>query len=94
MDEQTILNPSVDVLFQSLGEDMVLVHLGTNSIFSLNPTAARVWEILKTGCNRTELLARMAEEFDVSKDELAKELNTFLSTLSREGLLQRSGGNP
>jgi hypothetical protein len=72
---------------------MVLVHLRTNSIFSLNPTAARVWELLETGCNRSDLLVQLEEEFEVGRDRLAREVDGLLSTFSREGLLQNAGSD-
>ncbi len=40
---------SPDVTARRLGENIVLVHLGTDRIYELNPTAARIWELIQTG---------------------------------------------
>jgi len=38
--------PSEDTVTQRVGEGIVLVHLPTDRIYSLNPTATRLWELL------------------------------------------------
>lgn len=69
----------------------MLVHLGTNRIYTLNSTAARLWELLGEGCDRTEIERRMSEEFDVDAATLAEEVDRVLTSLTAEGLVARDG---
>lgn len=66
---------------------MVLVHMGTNQVFELNSTGARIWELLEEGVEGDELLAALTEEFDVDGDQLRGEVDTILGELFFEGLV-------
>ncbi len=79
--------PNPDVVFKRLDDRMVLVHLGTNQIFELNDTGARVWELLQEGITGDALLDRLAAEFDVDSKTLQDEINALLSDLHNEGLI-------
>ena len=58
---------------------MVLVHLGTNRIYELNSTAARLWELYAAGCDLTQILVQMSEEFDVQEPQLRTEIEAMLA---------------
>ena len=58
--------PNPDVVSRRLGDEVVLVHLKTNRIFSLSPTGARFWELLSDGKSRTEIEAALLQEYEVT----------------------------
>ena len=66
---------------------MVLVHMGTNQVFELNRTGARIWELLTGGIGGGQLLAALTEEFEVDGDRIRGEVETILSELLSEGLV-------
>jgi hypothetical protein len=76
-----------EILFTRVGDEVVLVHLRTNRIYSLSPTAARFWELSSEGLQRDDIEARLLAEFDVDAPTLANELDTLLADLAREGLV-------
>ena len=41
--------PDPEVVTQRVEGETVLVHLETNEIYALNPTASRAWDLLATG---------------------------------------------
>lgn len=82
------LRPSRDVVARRLDEETVLVHLRTNSIFALNRTGARLWELLEAGHDRAEIRKRMLAEFDVGEAELDHEIERILESLASERLLE------
>lgn len=79
--------PHPDVIAQRMEDEMVLVHLGTNHIYSLNQTGARAWELLAEGHGPDGIQRTMLDEFDVVETELSAEIDGFLSTLQTEGLV-------
>jgi hypothetical protein len=81
-----ILRPSPDVVSQGLEGEIVLVHLRTNRIYSLNRTGARAWELLGEGQSRAEILAQLERDFDVASDELEREVDSLFARLTAEGL--------
>lgn len=84
--------PSPDVVSRRLGEELVLAHLGTERILVLNCTAGRLWELLCAGTSGEDLKRAMLDEFEVSEPELAAELETFLTSLRTEQLIDPEGG--
>jgi hypothetical protein len=80
--------PDPDVVSRRLGDEIVLVHLKTNRIFSLSPTGARFWELLKDGRSRSEIEAALLREYDVSHEEVSAEIDVLVRTLEAEQLVQ------
>ena len=82
-------HPCPDVLATRAGEEVVLVDLKTDRIYSLNRTAARAWELLSADCDRAEVERRMLQEFDVTPAELTEAIDGLVLSLTRDGLLVR-----
>ena len=66
---------------------IVLVHLKTDRIFTLNRTGSRVWDLLLEGNALAEIRRRILEEFDISEDRLETELEEFVASLKSEQLI-------
>ncbi len=80
------VRPNPEVVFRRLEDEGVLVHLGTNRIYSLNRTGARLWELVAAGHGRSEVKEEMLSEFDVTEQQLEREIETLVSSLLDEGL--------
>jgi hypothetical protein len=80
--------PSPKVVSRRLGDEVVLVHLKTNRIFSLSPTGARFWELLSEGRSRTEIEGALLREYSASEKQVAGEIDSLLEMLLAEGLVQ------
>jgi hypothetical protein len=80
------VNP--DVVSQQVGDDLVLVHLKTNQIYSLNPTGSRFWELLTEGRSRAEIERTLHDEFDVEPEALGREIDALLSDLARQDIVR------
>ena len=81
------LQPSPDVLWQRLDDQVIVMQLKTDRIFALNPTGARFWELIAGGMKLTEVCAEMSREFDVAPTVLAAEVEGILALLISEKLL-------
>jgi len=81
---------SPDALATRFGDEIVLVDLKTDRIYSLNRTAARIWELMCADCDRTEVERRMLEEFDVTPGQLAEAIDDLVMSMMQDGLLLRS----
>jgi hypothetical protein len=79
------------VVFRRLGDQMVLVHLGTNQIFELNETAARLWELLTPDGDVAAVESRLVEEFEVDPAQLRSEIDETLALLKSERLIEVDG---
>jgi len=83
--------PNPDVLTRRVGDELVLVHMGRNEIFSLNATGARLWELLAEGLSRDEARARLQAEFDVDDETFRDESDRLVRLFEREGLATLPG---
>jgi hypothetical protein len=79
------VNP--DVVARLMDGEAVLVHLGTNRIYTLNSTAARFWELLEGGMDRNEIKRTLLAEFDVDEVGVDEEIDGVVANLEAEGLL-------
>lgn len=85
--DETQLRPNPDVVWRQVGDEVVLVNMKTNLIYSLNSTGARLWELLDSGADRREIEQAMLDEFDVEPAQLRQEIDSQLERLAREGLV-------
>jgi hypothetical protein len=64
------------------------VHLGSNRIYELNDTGARIWELAAEGATVEGLIDRLEHEFEVDRGQLATEVALIVNDLVREGLFE------
>jgi Coenzyme PQQ synthesis protein D (PqqD) len=71
----------------------ILLDMERGGIFSLNPVATRIVELLGREQSVSSLVDQISHEFGIS-ERLASDVVDFLSTLRDERLLEDSEGNP
>jgi hypothetical protein len=86
------LKPAEDVVARRVGNEVVLVNLRTNRIFSLNRTGARLWELLEQGLTREAIAEQLTKEFDADPARVAAETREILSALAAERLVAPRAG--
>ena len=75
------------IVFRKIGEEYLLVPIqqkagDLESIYTLNETAARIWELLDGAATGTEIRDKILEEFDVTPDEAEEDLVHHLKELA------------
>ena len=78
---------SPDALATRVGDEIVLVNVKTDQIYSLNGTAARLWELITSDRDRADVERCMMMEFDVAVAELTEAIDDVVRSLTRDGLL-------
>jgi len=79
-----------EVTFQELGDETVLVHLGTGKIHHTNATGGRVWELLQEGLGTEEILDRLDGEFESANEKLRLDVEEFIQRLAAEKIIQNA----
>jgi Coenzyme PQQ synthesis protein D (PqqD) len=82
------VNPGV--AHRLVGDDVLLVHLETNQVYTLNRTGGRIWELLVQHGDRDQVVRELREEFDVVEAELTSEVDELIARLIEGGLLVAS----
>ena len=70
--ESERMRPNKDVVSRRVGEEVVLVQLDSDQMFSLNPTGARAWELLSEGRDLEAIEAAIADEFGVDREAVRR----------------------
>lgn len=59
-----------------------------NGIVGLNPISAEIWKCLESGKGRSEILAHILEEYEVSEEIVNADLDEFLAKLQELNILE------
>jgi coenzyme PQQ synthesis protein D (PqqD) len=88
------LNDSVripdQVATRKIGEEMILLNLGTGTYFGLDAVGSRFLELLEQNGEVAAVYRAMMEEFDVSPKVLEADLLRLLEEMRAKGLLEAS----
>ena len=68
------------MVFRKIGDECILVPIrqgvgDLESIYTLNETAARIWELLDGTAKGIEIRDKIIEEFDVTRKKLKRTLS-------------------
>ena len=72
-----------DFILRKVADSYVVVPVGKltldfNGIINLNETGAFLFELLQEGAEKEELLRKMLEEYDVTPEKAAADIDVFL----------------
>jgi coenzyme PQQ synthesis protein D (PqqD) len=77
---------------QIAGETLIVPVTGhvvdLESIYVLNPVAARIWELLESPTTADRIARAVADEFAVSLERASPDVLEFLDALGSRGLIQ------
>ena len=81
-----------DIVFRKVADEYILVPIRQNvgdleSIYTLNEVAARIWELIDGKRKAKEIKDKIMEEFEVTPEEIEKDLTELLQKLEKiEGI--------
>ena len=81
-------------MVQRVEDDLLLVHLVTNQIFTLSSTAVRLWELLAAGHTLESSIGNLLNEYDVERSELEQDVYRTVDTLIKFDLLVLEANHP
>jgi hypothetical protein len=85
---QDKLSRAQDLFSTELDQEMVLMSIDAGAYYGLEGPARSIWEILDTPLTFSALVNRLVEEYRVSPEDCAADLQRFLGEMEREGLLR------
>ncbi|GBE57320.1 hypothetical protein BMS3Abin01_00232 [bacterium BMS3Abin01] len=77
-----------DVLFTSMGEDAVLLHVNRGDYYSLNKVGARLWILTDGSKSIADLAGLITEEFEITREAAEKDILELAEQLVSEGLVK------
>lgn len=80
--------PSPGVRARRVGEETVLLDLGSDRYFALNEVGAEIWAGIERGLAAGEILAELVSVFEAEEERVRGDLDDLLAKLLAEGLIR------
>jgi hypothetical protein len=88
---QTVATPAPEVASAELHNgEIVLLHLGTQTYFTLNETGTRIWQLMCQGHTLGEIGEALNAEFEVNPERAQGSVINLASQLAAEKLVSVS----
>jgi len=89
IDETTRLQRADDITYQSLGpdEDTVILSLKTGQLHTCNESTRAFLDALDGSHTLGEVVDRLQEQYEVSRDKLQADMERLVDQLLREGII-------
>jgi len=75
------------VLFQKVGDEVVLLSLDSGVYFGLDPVGARIWELIAAQKSLDDVAATIAEEYDAAREQIDTDLESLVKELQEKQLI-------
>lgn len=76
-----------DAAASRVGDETVILHLGSGVYFGLDPVGTRIWELLEAPQDIAALTSRLQAEFDVAPAVLQADVLAFVQSLLDHDIL-------
>jgi Coenzyme PQQ synthesis protein D (PqqD) len=81
------LSPTEDVLIRKVGDELVLLHMGTEIYFGLDPVGVAMWEAICESGTIAGAHEALVPQYDVDATQLLSDLQELTDQLVDRGLL-------
>ena len=86
--EKTVAIPE-HVMSRQVGDETVILDLGSGTYFGLDPVGARIWQMLAEGKPLTAVVTALLDEFDAAPDQVRRDVDALVDELVTRGLVVR-----
>jgi coenzyme PQQ synthesis protein D (PqqD) len=81
---------SPDAVARRVGDETVILHLGSGTYFGLDSVGARIWQLLGEGKSLNEICEVALDEYDVSREDLERDIAGLINDLVAQDLVSTS----
>jgi hypothetical protein len=82
------LSRSRELVSTELDQETVLMSINAGAYYGLEGPARNIWEKLETPLTFAQLVDSLVDEYHVSPETCAADVQRFLAEMEREGLLR------
>lgn len=85
---ETVVSQSTGQVATTLGEEVVIMGLGTEEYYALREVGAHIWTLLERPTPVRTILKALLEQYEVEPAHCEADLLAILEDLAREGLIE------
>ena len=78
---------SNNILFRSVENEGILLHITSGTYYSLSETSILFWQALTDSKPLAPVVDRITDEYEVKRDRVLEDLQSFLQDLSSCGII-------
>jgi hypothetical protein len=75
------------VMARQVGDETVILDLGSGTYFGLDPVGARIWQLIGERMTLGEICDTMLDEYDVSREQLERDVLDLADKLLEQKLI-------
>lgn len=75
-------------LYSEIDSEAVILDIDSGTYYGLNEVSNRIWQLLQAPTSQHQLLKTLLEEYEVTEEEAAKDLQCLLQDMSDRGLIE------
>jgi len=90
MDTERKIEIPDHVMSRQVGEETVILDLGSGTYFGLDPVGTRVWQLAEAGLGVSQIIGTLVNEYEATEDQLRQDVTALLDDLVTRGLVQLS----
>lgn len=77
-----------------IDDEGVVINLESGKYYCLNATATEAWQLLAEGASAASITANLESRYEASDNRIAESVESFVSELSAEGLIEPTDATP
>ena len=77
-----------DVMFRILGDEAVILNVGTGVYFGLDEVGTRMWQLMSEHGSTDKVVETMLNEYEVEEAQLRADMENLIAQLSEKGLVK------
>ena len=77
-----------DMISAEIGGEAIMMSIEKGAYFGLNPVATRIWDLLEQPKTIAELVQAITDEYDVSVEQAAADVQEFVADMIERGIAQ------
>lgn len=85
----SLFQVNTDIYFVEKNNSFLLLGKNRKTVFELKDVSFIIWKNLQKPISFTDLLAKLQEEYDVEREELIKDIESWLKEALKEKIIKK-----
>ena len=84
----TTVSRTSDILFDNVGEEIVMMNMDKGMYYALDEIAGEIWKMIEEPISVADLCTALLKDFDVSPEDCERDTLAYLQDLQERELLE------
>jgi hypothetical protein len=84
----SLVSSASSIPFSRLHDDLLAIDQQAGYCYAMNPSAARIWELIPSPTRVSAVCATLCSEFGVNEEQCREDVVNFLAALADAGLVR------